>query len=189
MPTLLEIARALAGLWRLAHLDASGFDYFDRTIGGFWRSFRVAFLVAPIQAWLFVTQLQDLGLTGGWARILIVATLTYIVGWFLFPAVAYEICRRIDRNAEYPGYIAVYNWSAIGGSALDLLAAIPAMLGLISLDVSLTLSWFAYFVYLAYLWYIARHTLKVEGPVAGGFVLLDFVLTMLLSQVSLAMML
>jgi hypothetical protein len=185
MPTLLEITRAVTGLWRLAHFDASGFDYFDRSIAGFWRSFRVAFLVAPIEGWLFVTQLQDLGLTAGWGRTLVVAILTYIIGWFLFPVAAYEICRRIDREAEYPGYIAVYNWSAIGGSSLDLIAAVPAMLGLVSLEASLTLSWF---VYLVYLWFIARHMLKIEAPVAGGLVFLDFVLSLLLSQVAVAMM-
>jgi hypothetical protein len=185
MPTFLEITRAAAGLWRLAHFDASGFGYFDRSIAGFWRSFRVAFLVAPIEGWLFVTQLQGLGLSAGWGRTLVVAILAYIVGWFLFPVAAYEICRRIDRDAEYPGYIAVYNWSQAGGSALKLVAAVPAVLGLISLDASLTLSWL---VFLAYLWFIARHSLKVEGLVAGGFVLLDFVLSLLLSQVAVAMM-
>ena len=185
MPTLLEITRAVAGLWRLAQFDTSGLDYFDRSIAGFWRSFRVAFLVAPIEGWLFVMQIQQTGLAVSWGRTLAVEILVYIVGWFLFPVAAYEICRRIDRDAEYPGYIAVYNWSAVGGAALHLVAAVPAMLGLVSIDASLTLSWL---VYLVYLWFIAKHSLKVEGPVAAGFVFLDFVLSLLLSQIATSMM-
>jgi hypothetical protein len=188
MPTLVEIARALAGLWRLVQLDPSGLTYFDRTPAGFWRSFRVAFLVAPIHAWLFVAQLDHVELGAGWARILVVAILTYTIGWFLFPAVAYEICRRIDRSAEYPGYIAVYNWSAIVGAALDLLASLPGIMGLISLESTVLLSWLAYLLFVGYLMFLARHALKLEGLPASGIVLLDVALSWVLSLVSFEMM-
>jgi hypothetical protein len=188
MLTMLEIARALAGLWRLVQLDPSGLTYFDRTLAGFWRSFRVAFLVAPVHAWLFVVQLDHIELGAGWARILIVAILTYTIGWFLFPAIAYEICRRIDRSAEYPGYIAVYNWSAIVAAALDLLASLPGIMGLMSFESMVLLSWLAYLLFIGYLWFLAKNALKLEGLLASGIVLLDVVLSWMLSLVSFGMM-
>ena len=52
MLNLAEIVRSVYGAWRLAHLDPAGMTYFDRTEEGFWRSFRVAILVAPAYALL-----------------------------------------------------------------------------------------------------------------------------------------
>ena len=52
MLSLAEIGPALYGAWRLAHFDPDGMRYFDRSIAGFWRSFRVALLGAPL--WIII---------------------------------------------------------------------------------------------------------------------------------------
>ena len=48
MPTVVEFVYVLRGLSRLVQFDIGGLGYFDRSIEGFWRSFRVALLIAPL---------------------------------------------------------------------------------------------------------------------------------------------
>ena len=50
IPTLGETLLALAGLWRFAREGAPALRWFDRSLDGFWRSFGVAVIVAPLQA-------------------------------------------------------------------------------------------------------------------------------------------
>ena len=47
IPSPLEIAYGIYGAWRLARLDVTGMEVFDRTVAGFWKSFFAAVLVAP----------------------------------------------------------------------------------------------------------------------------------------------
>jgi len=187
MLPFLEIAYALRGLWRLAHLDPRGLDYFDKSVAGFWRSFRVAFLVAPAVALLYVKGIQDLQPHGSWERLILVEILGYIVGWMMFPVAAYELARRLGRESQYVGYITVYNWSAILGYGLLLLASAPHAAGMASAELDDILSHLAYLIFLGYLWFLAKSALGVDGIVAAGFVLLDFVLTMTLAIVQAAM--
>lgn len=56
MPKFSEIATALYGAYRLARLDPQGMQYFDLSIGGFWRSFFAAVLMAPFFALLILLQ-------------------------------------------------------------------------------------------------------------------------------------
>ena len=48
MPSLQEITASIYGAWRLALLDRSGMNWFNHSIEGFWRSFFVALLIAPL---------------------------------------------------------------------------------------------------------------------------------------------
>ena len=49
MLTIPEIVRSVYGVWRLARFDAIGMEWLDRTDEGFWRSFRVAILLLPVE--------------------------------------------------------------------------------------------------------------------------------------------
>ena len=184
MLPLLEIAYALRGLWRLVHLDPRGLEYFDRSVAGFWRSFRVALLVAPAEALLYAGAIQDLKTHASWERLILVEILSYIVGWLVFPVAAYELARRMNRTTEYVGYIVVYNWSAIIAYSLFLLASAPHAAGMVSSGVGDALSHLGYLVFLGYLWFLAKSALALDGVAAAGFVLLDFGLTMVLSLVT-----
>src|SRR5262245_21915267 len=96
MLPLIEIAYALRGLWRLVHLDPRGLEYFDRSIGGFWRSFRVAFLVLPAYVLLIPARMTMDPPTGSWQRIFAVEILIYLISWLVFPVAAYE--RRVGTE-------------------------------------------------------------------------------------------
>src|SRR5262245_7482637 len=75
MLTLAEIGPAIFGTWRLAHFDPDGLRYFDRSIRGFWRSFRVAVLVAPL--WFAPIALAPVHLSDGWFRFTVAELIGY----------------------------------------------------------------------------------------------------------------
>jgi hypothetical protein len=189
MPTLTEINYAVQGLWRLAQLDERGFQYFDRSLSGFWRSFHVAFLVAPAEALVFTTIIQYATLGPSWSRILIVEILKYIVAWFLYPVASFELCRWLQRADAYVGYIVAYNWSAMISYGLLLLAYGPLMLGWTSLEQSIVLGALARLLWYGYLWFLVRKALNIDGFMAGGFVLADFLLSRVLDAITYRMML
>jgi hypothetical protein len=188
MPPFVEIGYAVRGLWRLLQFDPSGLDYFDRSIAGFWRSFRVALLVAPLHGLLIPYRLELIKPTAGWQQIILVEILTYIVTWFLYPTVAYELCRWMDRRAEYPGYIAVYNWSATILVGAVVFAWLPTFAGITASDTSNTLAFLTYHLFYIYLWFLARTAVKIDPLPALGLIFVDYVLTFLLSRWHIAML-
>lgn len=188
MLPFVEIGYAVRGLWRLLQFDPSGLEYFDRSIAGFWRSFRVALLVAPFYALLIPYKLEMIRPTVGWQQIILVQILTYVVAWFLYPAVAYELCRWMRRDAEYPGYIVIYNWSATILVTADVLVWFPTFAGIAAPDTSAALGALIYHAFYIYLWFLTRAALKTDSLSAIGLVFVDYVLTFLLSFFYVAML-
>lgn len=180
MPTIVEFVYVLRGLGRLVQFDVGGLGYFDRSIEGFWRSFRVALLLAPLYAILIPFDLERIQPTAGWQHIMITEILAYIVSWLLYPLVAYEICRLIGREAEYPGYIVVYNWSKMLIVTAQVLALMPALTGMAAAETSHTLVGIVYFMFLIYLWFIARAALRIDPFSAIGMVFTSYLLTVVL---------
>jgi hypothetical protein len=176
---LLEIVYALRGLWRLVHLDPHGVDYFDRSIAGFWRSFRVAFLVLPAYVLLIPARMTLDPPSGSWERIFAVEILTYLIGWLAFPVAAYEICRRIGRDAEYPGLVVVYNWASIP-SVLLLIIVAGCLISPSLLWLGILLSYATQAALFGFVWFISRTTLGVDGMTALIFAVLDFALSKIL---------
>lgn len=183
MPTIVEFVYVLRGLGRLVQFDAGGLGYFDRSIEGFWRSFRVALLVAPLYAILIPLDLELIQPTAGWQHIMITEILAYIISWLLYPLVAYEICRLIGREAEYPGYIVVYNWSKMLIVTAQVVVWLPTLMGIAAAETSHSLESLVRFVFLIYLWFIARASLRIDPFSAIGMVFTSYVLTLVLNIV------
>lgn len=176
MPTIAEILYALRGFGRLFQADPQGLEFFDRSVAGFWRSFRVAFLVLPAYAILIPWQLMAHPPTGGWQRVILVEMLMYIISWLAFPVAAFEICRRIGRETPYFGLIVVYNWSSIVWIAVSIVA--------VGLQLSPSLGWLGQAIailgqiaILVFVWFIARIALSVDGMTAFFFAILELGLT------------
>ena len=91
MLTLAEIGPALYGAWRLAHLDPDGMRYFGSSVTGFWRSFRVAVLAAPLWIIILAVSLAPLPATGGWFRLVVAQTIGYVIQWVAFPLAAFYL--------------------------------------------------------------------------------------------------
>jgi hypothetical protein len=177
MLTLAEIAYAARGLLLLARFDVRGFEYFDRSIQGFWRSFQVAVLVAPIHALAIGTYLPELEPKAPWQQILLAVICLYVIAWFLYPVVTYEICRATGKMEDYVGYIAVYNWLGFAVAFLQFLVLIPAVVGLWPPQTSASISHFMFYALLPFAWFIARHGLAIAAMPAVGLVFIDFILT------------
>jgi hypothetical protein len=188
MPTIVEFVYVLRGLRRLIQFDVGGLGYFDRSIEGFWRSFRAALLLATLYSIVIPLNLELIRPTVGWQHIMIIEILAYIVSWLLFPLVAYEICRLIGRDAEYPGYIVVYNWSKILIVTAQVLVWLPTVMGITDAETSAGLYRVAYVAFLIYLWFIARAALRIDAFSAIGLVLTSYVLTLVLNIIHKALL-
>ena len=174
IPSPLEIARAIYGAWRLAHLDPAGMNFLDRTVEGLWKSFFAAVLVAPGYLLLLLIDVSELELSAGPLRVLVVQLLIYVIIWVAFPLVMYAWAQNMGRAAEYPGFIVAYNWAQVVQMVLVLPASVivaghflpDGMIPLVNLAVLLVL--------LGYEWFIARTALALGGPAAAGVIALAF---------------
>ena len=177
MLTLRETSYALFGAWRLAHFDRQGTAYFDRSRTGALRSFWAAALLLPAYAVLVLLRLAEHPTSLGWPAIILIYGIAYAIGWTAFPVAMAWIVRLLDREEEYFGYIAMYNWSAVLQALIWLpVAALTAgrMLPQPLLD---GLGLAADLAILAYLWFIARAGLRMGAFSAIGVVAVDLVLS------------
>jgi len=188
MPIFVEFVYVLRGLRRLVQFDIGGLGYFDRSIEGFWRSFRVALLIAPFSAIIIPYELELIKATVGWQHIMLTEILSYIVSWVLYPTVAYEICRFMSRETEYPGYIVVYNWSTLLLVAAEVVVWLPTLMGITAAETSHNLHVLVEHIYLVYLWFIARAALRIDPFSAIGMVFTGYVLSVALSFIRGAML-
>ena len=115
---------------------------------------------------------------------MLVYGVAYAVGWTAFPVVMLWLARLLDREEDYFGYIAMYNWSQLLITVVTLpMAAIrsgqllpAALIGFFGLLVE--------FAMLAYLWFIVRAGLRIGPAAAIGVVLTDLTLSVLIWSVA-----
>ncbi len=179
MLSLAEIGSAVYGAWRLAWFDPNGMRFFDRSIEGFWRSFRVALLAAPVSALLIGLDLSTMKVGGGWFRVLVGESIAYVIGWVAFPLLAYYLTEAIDRRAQYLGFIVAYNWSTVVQLGLFLPAVLIDHSHILPNGLGLSLTYAASIAVLVYEWFIVRTALALPGFGAAGVVLVDFVISAL----------
>jgi hypothetical protein len=182
--TLREASFALFGAWRLAHLDAQGAAYFDRTPEGALRSFWAAALLLPAYAVLTLLHLADHPPALDWPSLVLIHGIGYVVGWTAFPVAMIWIVRLMDHEQEYFGYLAMYNWSQV----LVVLVALPMaalrsgpllpepLLSALGLAVDVAI--------MIYLWFIARAGLGVGPFAAIGVVVTDLTISILIWAVT-----
>ena len=180
--SLAEIGPALYGAWRLARFDAAGMNQFDQSLRGYWRSFRVAVLAAPLTALLIAIDLSSKKMDGGWLRLLAGESIAYVIGWVAFPLVAFYLCEAINRRAQYLGFIVAYNWSTLIQLAILLPALIIALSGILPAGVAGVLTLAAEAVLLVYEWFIVRTALGLPGFGAAGIVVLDVIMSLLIND-------
>ena len=190
MLTAQEIVRSTYGVWRLAHADPGGMAYFDATEEGFWRSFRVAVLVAPAYALLVLlgyavppSDPDAVPIVVSGTRVVAIELIAYAIGWMAFPLAAHYLAMALDRERDYVGYIVAYNWSAVlqvglllPVAAIDALELLPAPTG----DV---LGYAAAIALLVYAWFIAKTALNTGGLPAAGFVAMDVMISVLIFSI------
>jgi hypothetical protein len=181
--SLRETAYALFGAWRLAHFDVQGTAYFDRSPEGALRSFWAAAILLPAYSIFILLYLTSHTVAVGWPALILTYAITYVVMWTAYPVAMIWIARALDREEDYFGYLAIYNWSQVPVTfvVLSILALkaghllFAPLLGLLSLA--------AHLAVLVYLWFIARTALRIGPFAALGIVVLDLILSNLIQTI------
>ena len=180
-----EARLALAGTLRLAIGDRGALACFDRSLDGFWRSFRAAVICYPLYLVLLAMRitLAEWERSGGW-HIVTVETIGYVIAWVAFPLLMLNVTRVIGRAHRYFDFMVPYNWCQVPQSVLLVLVGIESETGILGAQASETIDVVAAFATLVYEWYIARIALETTGSAAAFVVLVDLVLGVALSRVS-----
>lgn len=170
------IADGLRGAFRLAGGHADGLLLIEATPEGALRSFWAAaiclpgFLALRLLPWA-ETGGPPLGLMRGLAAELI----GYVVAWAGFALLSLGVAEAVGRRAEWPHFIAAWNYANVVQYLVLLLLTLPAALGLSgALASALGLAALGYAVWLE--WFVARLALRVGGGRAAGLVALDLML-------------
>ncbi len=172
-----EFALSILGVWRLAHLDRSGAQYFDATIDGFWKSFTAALIILPGEAVLralFLVSSDAHVLTAGSFRVTAIFLIAYVIQWTLFPLLMINIAAFLGKPERYLGFIIAHNWAAV----IQLAVLLPAGTLFVITGVT-TPGWGAGVFFAAilatwiYVWYIAKVMLDIPGPAAAFVVLTE----------------
>jgi hypothetical protein len=179
-----EVSSALAGTMRLARGDRSGLAAFDRSLAGFWRSFRAALLAYPF--YLIVLRMQvgiaEWQRAGG--RILVVETIAYVIAWTAFPLVMLEVARWLGREDRFFDFMVPYNWCQLPQSFLSLVIGIAAESRLLAPAANEAIGLAAAVAIFVYEWFIARVALDTTRAAAALVVLVDFLLAVSVTRIA-----
>ena len=177
-----EARLALTGALRLARGDRGGLACFDRSLDGFWRSFRAAAIAYPLYLVLLTMRVSvaEWQRSGG-LQIVIVETIAYVIAWVAFPLVMLAVTRWINRAHRFFDFMVAYNWCQVPQSALFVLVGIASESGMLGARGGYGILFLAVMVYE---WYIARIALDTNFFAALLIVLVDLVLSVLISNVA-----
>lgn len=187
IPSATEIASSVYGAWRLARLDPSGMQYFNRTVRGFWNSFFVALLILPAYVYLITDSLAAVEPTSGLPQIIVIQGLVYILAWTAFPLVMFHLAEAMGRSGEYIGYIVAANWISLLEVALDFSVTLIGDTGLLPETLMSLASAAVFVLILAFEVYVAHTALRIGGMAAAGVVLLALFLFYLINGIGLTL--
>ncbi len=181
----LEVRLALIGALRLARGDRGGLSCFDRSLDGFWRSFRAAVISYP----LYLVLLSMRVTVGEWERsgaflIITVETIAYIIAWTAFPLLILGVAQRIGRSQRFFDFMVPYNWSQLPQSALFVLVGLETESGVLGAQPAQAIELAAAVAVLVYEWFIARVALDTTAWAAAFVVVVDLLLGALISHVA-----
>jgi hypothetical protein len=181
----LEVRLALVGALRLAKGDRGGLSCFDRSLHGFWRSFRAAVIAYPLYLILLMMRvtIAEWERSGGF-HIIVVETIAYVTAWVAFPLAMLTVTRWINRSHRFFDFMVPYNWSQLPQSALFVLVGLQAESDAISAQPAQVIEIAAAIAVLVYEWFIARVALETTAAAAALVVLVDLVLGVLISHVA-----
>ena len=174
---MLRIALSMAGAWSLAMLDRSAAQVFENTEDAFWKSFNAALVAAPTYALLAVLNAPEAA-TG---RVVAVETISYVIGWVIFPLVMVTYTGAAGCADRYFRFISAWNWGIVLQLLLFLLVNIASdYLPVGAMSFVGLIATLAVFFYQGF---IAHVTLEVRAGQAAVIVLIDIALGLCLHLV------
>lgn len=184
IPSLREIVLSVYAAGRLARFDAQALGYFDASLAGVFRSFFAAVLMAPFYALTLATRFAATADAADPLRFALSEGIAYVLSWVAFPLMMVDIAQAVDRPGRLYLYICAYNWSLVVQNALILPLAILVTTGIIPVDLGQPLWLAAIAAIMVYTWFIARSALEISGLMAAGIVVLDIIVSLIISAIA-----
>lgn len=182
MTWLIEAVATLSGAYSLALGRDEGFEHFNLTAEGFWRSFAAVIVIAPLYGYADrVNALYPLhGEPAAFSPAL--SLLTLALEWIAWPIAVALLTFRTRFSALYARYITVYNWTSIPVFVVMVIPLVSLDLGLIGLKTAVMAGVLLLTAALWYRWQIARLALEAPALVAVGLVAGDVVLSLAIGR-------
>ncbi len=174
------IEAGLRGAFMLARGRPEGLMLVEESPAGAARSFWAAAICLPgFLALRFLSWAATGGPSPGMGRGLTAELLGYACGWVGFALASLKLAEAAGRQAEWPHFLAAWNWANVVQYLVMLALVVPASLGLPPLLANgLGLAALGYALWLE--WFVAAQALRLPGGRAVIFVLLDLALTILI---------
>ena len=184
-----EIRAALDGSWLLLRNRPEGMAFFDQSIQGFWRSFLVVFLLVPAflvsgaaeKRFYFLENLYHPDAFPNEA-FWFAQAVGLGIDWLALPLVLAALAVPIGISRRYVPFIVVRNWTSLLASVPYLVTYLLFLLGILSPGVTVLLSLTCLLVVIWYRYLVARIALQASISLAIGVVVLDVLLTLVISQ-------
>ena len=176
MSFAIDAVRALKAAWRLIGLDKQGIRDFDLSEKAFWTSFKAFFIVAPLYLYssvmgarLSMPPQEEPSLFGTLALLALL--------WVLWPLIMIYICQQLGAGRKYVRYIIAYNWTSVFIVAAIVPVLVLRQFGIAGPGLAALLSLVVIGWSLFIRWFVARHGLEVNAPVAAALVAGDLALS------------
>ncbi|MEM9633494.1 MAG: hypothetical protein AAGA50_19335 [Pseudomonadota bacterium] len=187
--TMSEIRAALDGSMLLLRNRPEGMSFFDQSIQGFWRSFGVVFLLLPLVLVSGLAEKQfyfseNLYHPEGFPDSAFWTAQLFGLGidWIALPLILAVLAVPIGISHRYVPFIVVRNWTSLLASIPYLITYLMFLLGIISPGIAVLLSFSCLVAVLWYRFLVARIALQATISLAIGIVVLDILLTLVISQ-------
>ncbi|WP_208978093.1 hypothetical protein [Labrenzia sp. 011] len=188
--SLNEIRAALDGSWLLLRNRPEGMTYFDLSLQGFWRSFSVVFLLIPAflisglaEKEFYFTENMFQPETFPDSAYWTAQMVGLVVDWLTLPILLAVLAVPIGISKSYVPFIVARNWTSLLASVPYMITYVLFLLRIIPPGVAVLLSFSSLLVVLWYRYLVARIALQASISLAAGVVVLDVVLTLLISQI------
>ena len=180
------IEAGLRGVFMLARGQAHGAMLVEDTPEGAARSFWAAAICLPGFLALVLLDWAAEPPAAGAGPALLVQLVAHAAGWAGFAVASQALVQAVGRGAEWPHFIAAWNWANVVQYLLLLAVSLPPLLGLPgSLASALALATLGYQLWLV--WFLARTTLRSRGlaiAVVGLDLLVGIVVAALVGPLS-----
>ena len=179
----------LAGAWQVLSGRAEGLNRLDTSVEGFWRSFAVIILVAPIA---FLTLVGEEAAPTDPAAVIepltaakvILFAITVLADWFTFPLVFALLAPSFGLGPRYVPFIVARNWASIYISAIVAIVHVLRIFGLVPIVVLPYALLLVLAVALRLSYVVVRTALSVSIAMALPIVVLDFLLSLVIWSIS-----
>ncbi len=190
MPDLDYFRHHLFGAWRLLRGDETGFDHFDTTEEGFWRSFwalgAAIILTIPLSVadhrlgTVYAEQVEGYAFAAPLSIFLAAEFLTSVVGLIVYLLLMVPFLRAFGVAERYGTFVVAYNWASLLIVLLSLPLSIAGFLGWLSWEAVLPFELVLSLIFLVYSWFIASVALNLSRLDAAAVVALELLVILAL---------